>query len=75
MIRVYINNFDSDQIWSYDEGEGTEEKHCKDVVFGRVMAQTKSDMSKRGSKTEPCCWIQVKNCKASLIPGEILVIE
>ena len=58
MIRVYFNNFDADRIWSVDRGPGTEELNVHFVEIAK-LAVTRQDLSKRGSKTEPCCWLQI----------------
>lgn len=57
-MRVYIDNFETDRMWSIDSGPGTPESHWRKVIF-LSPGETKEDMSKRGSKTEPCCWIEV----------------
>jgi len=56
-MRVYIDSFDGERIWSTDDGPGTEEKKWVEVqILSACFTQV--DMSKRGSKTEPCCWIE-----------------
>ena len=56
-MRVYINRFDAEHIWSVDEGSIETETQWDSVII-LCPAYTRMDMSKRGSKTEPCCWIE-----------------
>jgi hypothetical protein len=56
-LRVYINSFDAEQLWSVDDGDvSTEQRFDSVIVIG--SSYTMQDLSKRGSKTEPCCWIE-----------------
>jgi hypothetical protein len=56
-MRVYINNFDAEHFWSVDDGDISTETQW-DKVSIQCESYTELDLSKRGSKTEPCCWIE-----------------
>lgn len=58
MIRVYLNSLDDDRMWSVDSGPGTKEVKAHAVNITKP-AVTREDVWKRGSKTEPCCWLEV----------------
>lgn len=56
-MRVYINALNAEQIWSTDEGDITTEQNWHGIRIS-VRSDTNDDLSKWGSKTEPCCWIE-----------------
>jgi hypothetical protein len=62
-MRVYINRFDAQHIWSVDDGDLSTETQWDEVTI-LVSSKTVVDLSKRGSKTEPCCWIE---CNGSIL--------
>jgi hypothetical protein len=77
MVRLFINSFDAKHLWSTDAGPDTEESLWDSVVIAGPPAKTKVDLSKRGSKIEPCCRIEAE-CGAIRqlpIPGRHAVIE
>lgn len=67
-MRVYINNFDGGPLWSIDSGPGTLETHW-DRVQILCEATTEQNLSKRGSKIEPCCWLECKGY-LEMMPGK-----
>ena len=59
IYRVYLNSLEEERCWSVDEGDISSEKKFLGVVIA-AKAITRQDMEKRGSKTEPCCWLEVR---------------
>jgi hypothetical protein len=68
MIRVYINDFAAERIWQTDSGDAMQNETWDGVQI-LCEAYTMRDLNKRGSKTEPCCWIE---CRGSITPAKSL---
>lgn len=57
-MRVYVNSLDKGPVWSIDTGDVSSETQWDEVVI-EAPAVTECNLSMRGSKTEPCCWLRV----------------
>lgn len=73
-MRIYLNSLDDELPWSIDTGNiGTETKWKAVLVV--CPAVTKLDMSKRGSKTEPCAWLECNGVISPLDSSGIAIVK
>jgi hypothetical protein len=67
-MRVYLNSPEAEHIWSVDEGNTSTETHW-DLVSIECQSFTARDLAKRGSKTEPCAWIECPHAELADLSG------